>query len=150
MSTRSPSLHNLTTLGITREIGSKYDVIKEVSEYLADIEAVATSDIDALVLALEEAKDFSGISVVAGETAAWDPNTKTITVPTVQGEPGQDGATGPQGEQGAQGVRGPQGLTGEKGDTGLQGPAGTDGLTPSIAIVYDEETGDLVLDVTYS
>ena len=136
MPTRSSSLLNNSAVGIEREIGSQYDVIKEVSLHLDSIEAVASEDLQALTNALNEAKDFTGISVVAGVVAAWDPVNKVITVPTVKGdtgEAGSDGVDGAVGPQGPQGVRGPVGLTGPqgpqgvKGDTGLQGQKGDKG-----------------------
>lgn len=43
MGRRASSLSNVSGSGIAREIGSKYDVIKEVSNYLGDIEVIADS-----------------------------------------------------------------------------------------------------------
>lgn len=52
---------------------------------------------------------------------------------SIQGDPGNDGATGPQGATGPTGadstVPGPQGFTGPQGATGSTGPAGTQGAT---------------------
>lgn len=137
MSRRSSSLNNYTGTGITREIDSKYDVIKNVSDKLTEIEAVATEDLDALVLALNEAKDFTGITVVTGSPASWDAASKTLTVPTLQGEQGVQGIqgeVGPIGPTGARGAKGDRGVEGAKGDTGatglqgVQGPAGEKGV----------------------
>ena len=101
----SSSLNNTVPTSATRDVESKYDVIKAVSESLANIELVATSDTQGLINAINEAKDFTGITVVAGSTANWDAISKTLTVPTLQGE---------QGLQGIQGEIGPIGPTGPR------------------------------------
>lgn len=98
MPRRSTSLNNITGTAITREIDSKYDVVKSVSNYLVEIETLANEDIDALIAALNEAKDFTGITVVTGSPASWDAITKVLTVP--QGDTGDTGATGADGEDG--------------------------------------------------
>lgn len=132
---RGSTLSNVVGTAITREIDSKYDVIKEVSEHLATLETVATEDLDALTAALNEAKDFTGITVVSGDPANWDAVTKTLTVPTLQGPKGDTGSQGIQGPQGVQGLQGPQGDSGpagpqgSKGDTGLQGERGLQGIS---------------------
>ena len=81
---RSTTLLNVGASAIEREIGSKYDVVKAVSEYLIEIEQLATEDIGALIASLNEAKDFTGITVVGGTTAGWDAVNKVLTVPTVK------------------------------------------------------------------
>jgi hypothetical protein len=81
---RSTTLLNVGASAIEREIGSKYDVVKAVSEYLAEIEQLAAEDIGALIASLNEAKDFTGITVVGGVTAGWDAVNKILTVPTVK------------------------------------------------------------------
>ena len=45
MSRRSSSLNNFTLTAITREIGSKYDDVKEVADNIDTITAIADSDI---------------------------------------------------------------------------------------------------------
>jgi hypothetical protein len=137
MPRRSSSLNNLTGSGITREIDSKYDVIKNVSLHLADIESIATEDLVALKASLDQAKDFTGITVVAGVSASWDDVNKILTVPTlkgdqgiqgIQGEQGIIGPTGPKGVKGDQGVQGEQGIQGAPGTRGIQGIQGEQGL----------------------
>jgi hypothetical protein len=142
---RSTSLSNVAGSAITREIDSKYDVIKEVKENLAMLEELNSTDFDALIAELESAQDFSGITVVSGSPASWDAVTKTLTVPTLQGIAGNDGVDGAVGPQGPIGLTGPQGLQGIKGDTGSTGAAGVDGyngLTPEIEM-YVDANGDL-------
>lgn len=152
---RSTTLLNVGASAIEREIGSKYDVVKAVSEYLVEIEQLAAEDIGALIASLNEAKDFTGITVVGGTTAGWDAVNKVLTVPTVKGDTGEQGPQGQQGVQGVrgeQGLRGPTGLKGDKGDTGIQGPigltgpqgpqgvAGIDGLNLTVEqIVYNND-----------
>ena len=97
MSRRGTSLSNLSGTAIAREIDSKYDVIKEVSNYLVEIEAVATEDLAALTQALNDAKDFTGITVVTGPTASWDAVNKILTVTVEKGDKGDTGATGADG-----------------------------------------------------
>ena len=132
---------------IERELDSKYAVVKEVADNIASIEAVAAGDLAALTTALNEAKDFTGITVVSGTTATWDAQNKVLTVPTVKGD---TGLTGPIGLTGLTGPAGAQGVGGAKGDTGLAGAAGADGLTPQVAITYDDVTGNLEYEVTYT
>ena len=152
---RSTTLLNVGASAIEREIGSKYDVVKAVSEYLIEIEQLAAEDIGALIASLNEAKDFTGITVIGGTTAGWDAVNKVLTVPTVKGDTGEQGPQGQQGIQGVrgeQGLRGPTGLKGDKGDTGIQGPigltgpqgpqgvAGIDGLNLTVEqIVYNND-----------
>lgn len=130
MSTRGSSLQNNTAIAQIRLIDSRYDVIKEVSEHLLEIEQLAAEDIGALIDSLNEAKDFTGITVVAGTVASFDPETKIITVPTLKGDTGDTGAIGPTGPQGPIGLTGARGAQGAKGDTGaigIQGPQGPTG-----------------------
>lgn len=127
---RASTLQNTNLLAVNREIGSKYDVVKVVSEHLVEIEQLAAEDIEGLIASLNEAKDFTGITVVGGASAGWDAVSKVLTVPTVKGDTGAQGLQGEQGIQGiqgAQGLRGPTGLKGDKGDRGIQGPAGLTG-----------------------
>lgn len=97
MSRRGTSLSNLGGTAVAREINSKYDVIKEVSNYLVEIEAVATEDLAALTQALNDAKDFTGITVVMGETPSWDPVGKVLTVTAEKGDKGDTGDAGADG-----------------------------------------------------
>ena len=147
MSRRATSLSNLVSTTLTREIDSKYDVIKAVSEALDAIEIVANEDLDALIAALNEATDFEGITVQSGAVASWDPITKVLTVPTVKGDKGDTGEQGPQGEVGPQGPQGIQGIPGLKGDTGVDGVNGRNGATPIIELSYDAVTGELQYEV---
>lgn len=90
MPRRASSLINVSNLAVSREIDSKYDVVKAVAEKLPDLETFIDTDIDALIASLNEAVDFTGITVEAGSIANWDPITKKLTVPTLQGEKGVD------------------------------------------------------------
>ncbi len=127
MPMRSSSLAN-NPLAITRELDGRYDVVLQVRDNLDLIEQVAGIDFAAILAELESAQDFTGITVVQGETVAWDAINKILTVP--KGDKGDKGDTGLTGPQGAQGIRGPQGIKGDagpKGDTGSQGSKGFDG-----------------------
>lgn len=125
---RSTTLLNVGASAIEREIGSKYDVVKAVSEKLVEIEAVAGINVEELLTELQDAQDFGGISVVTGEVAGWDPVTKVITVPTVKGDKGDKGNTGDVGAVGPQGPIGPRGLTGPAGRDGVDGANGVNGV----------------------
>lgn len=128
---RASSLQALNTLSVNREIDSKYDAVLAVRDKLSQIEIVAGMDIEALLVEMQEATDFEGISVVAGDVAGWDPVNKIITVPTIKGDTGargETGATGPIGPQGLS-IVGPQGPKGNRGDQGIQGVQGARGET---------------------
>ena len=157
MSTRASSLQTTNLLAINREIDSKYDAVLAVRDKLTEIELVAGLDIEQILVDLQEAQDFTGINVVAGDVAAWDPTTKTITVPTVKGDTGAQGLQGIQGPVGPQGAIGPRGLTGAAGANGRDGRDGTngtdgidgidgiDGLNLTVEqITYDGNTGKFV------
>lgn len=127
MSMRSSSLAN-NPLAITRELDGRYDVVLEVRDNLDLITQVSGIDFAAILAELESAQDFTGITVVQGETVAWDAVNKILTVP--KGDKGDKGDTGDTGLTGPQGIQGPQGIkgdTGLKGDTGSQGPKGDTG-----------------------
>ena len=136
MSRRSSSLNRIDS-GISRHLGNQYAEVLKVANNIDAVVKAASVDLEALALALEEATDFEGISVVSGSVAGWDPVTKVITVPTIKGDTGEDlsivsieddgngvftwnfsdgtvfqtpSLTGPRG---LQGIQGPQG---EKGD----------------------------------
>ena len=128
MAMRASSLQATNTLAINREIDSKYDAVLQVRDKLPEIEIVAGMNIEALLIELEAAQDFTGISVVQGSAVAWDPIGKVLTVP--KGDKGDTGEQGLQGVQGIQGIAGPRGAEGPKGDqgaTGVQGPIGFTG-----------------------
>ena len=164
MPRRATSLSNISDLAIAREIDSKYDAVKAVSLKLDEIELITEMDIDGLIAQLNEALDFTGIIVVSGEEAGWDPTHKVITIPTVQGEPGLPGEPGVDGTDGVDGVNGKRGLTPvttwsvnddgdllyettykayESSDTTIE-----DALRPTIALSVDAN-GDLLYEVTY-
>jgi len=100
-------------VAISRGEDSIYDDIKEIIENLNIIKDVNSIDYQALLDSLNEAKDFTGITVVSGTPASFDPVTKVITIPTV------------------------------KGDIGEQGAKGLTGLTPIIELTYNPYTGDI-------
>lgn len=91
MALRASSLQSTNTLAINREIGSQYDVILNVSKHLAEIDTLANADISGLINSLNEAKDFTGITVVTGETPSWDAANKILTVPVEKGDTGENG-----------------------------------------------------------
>ena len=94
MPRRSTSLSNVAGSAITREIDSKYDVIKEVSLHLDEIAEILDMDLATLLAELQEVADFEGLTVISGEDAGWDAVNKILTVPTVKGEPGSNGYNG--------------------------------------------------------
>lgn len=127
---RATTLNNRSSTAIDREIDSRYDAVLEVSKHLVAIEELAAADIQSLIDSLNEAQDFTGITVVSGTVANWDAATKVLTVPTVkgdQGEQGVQGIQGPVGPTGATGARGAEGAKGDKGEQGAQGPQGLTG-----------------------
>lgn len=149
---RASTLNNNTASAIYREIGSKYDLVKFVAEHMAAIEEVASDDIDALIASLNEAKDFTGITVISGSSPSWDAVNKILTVPTVKGDKGDKGDKGEQGDSivGPQGIRGPQGPkgnTGANGAKGMDGMHGINGQTPIVDLMYDANTGMMTLQV---
>ena len=121
---RSSSLAN-NPLVITRELDGRYDVVLQVRDNLDLITQVSGIDFAAILAELESAQDFTGITVVQGETVAWDAVNKILTVP--KGDTGLTGLTGLTGPQGIQGPQGIKGDTGLKGDAGSQGPKGFTG-----------------------
>lgn len=149
---RASTLNNNTASAIYREIGSKYDLVKFVAEHMAAIEEVASDDIDALIASLNEAKDFTGITVRSGSSPSWDAVNKILTVPTVKGDKGDKGDKGEQGDsivgpQGIQGPQGPKGNTGANGANGVAGRNGINGQTPIVDLMYDANTGMMTLQV---
>ena len=150
MPMRSSSLAN-NPLAITRELDGRYDVVLQVRDNLDLIEQVAGIDFAVILAELESAQDFTGITVVQGETVAWDAVNKILTVPKGdKGDKGDTGLTGPQGTQGIQGPQGIKGDTGLKGDTGSQGPKGFDGAAGAQGLKGD--TGDdlTITQITYN
>lgn len=129
---RASSL-SYNTIAVNREIDSAYDAVLEVRDNLTNIATVAGLNIDTILADLQDAKDFTGITVVVGEVASWDSSTKTITVPVVKGDTGDkgengvDGVQGPVGETGPRGIQGIQGSKGDTGSVGIQGPEGPAG-----------------------
>lgn len=152
MSTRASSLQVSNVLSINREIESRYDAVLAVRDKLTEIELVAGLDIEQILADLEAAQDFTGISVVAGEVAGWDPVNKVITVPTVKGDKGDTGAkgdtgdVGPIGPVGPRGITGPAGLNGTNGLNGANGTNGLNGMVPILEFSIDED-GDLAYEV---
>lgn len=124
---RASTLGN-NVLAINREIDSRYDAVIAVKNKLPEIELVSGMDITALIQELEDAKDFSGITVIVGDVASWDPVTKVLTVPVEKGDKGDKGDVGPQGPIGNTGPRGPRGLIGAAGRDGVDGMHGANGI----------------------
>ena len=125
---RASTLQNTNLLAVNREIGSKYDVVLAVKEKLPQIELVAGMDITGLIQELENAQDFTGITVVIGTTPSWDPISKILTVTVEKGDKGDKGDQGIQGPVGPKGPQGLRGLTGPKGKDGLGGKDGARGI----------------------
>lgn len=124
---RASTLGN-NILAINREIDSRYDAVIAVRDRLPEIELVAGMDIDALIAELENAQDFTGITVISGAEVVWDAVNKVLTIPRGEkGVKGDKGLQGPIGLTGPQGPRGAQGIQGIKGDIGPQGPRGLNG-----------------------
>ena len=152
MSLRASSLQATNTLAINREIDSKYDAVIEVRDKLPQIETVAGMDIQSLIDELNQAQDFTGITVVQGSTPSWDPVNKVLTVTTEKGDTGPIGPQGPQGIRGLPGVQGPTGMTGANGTNGLNGlngSSGVDGLNGMVPILQFslDVDGDLAYEV---
>ena len=124
---RASTLGN-NVLAINREIDSRYDAVIAVKNKLPEIELVSGMDITALIQELEDAKDFSGITVIVGDVASWDPVTKVLTVPVEKGDKGDVGPQGPIGNTGPIGPIGPRGLTGAAGRVGVDGMHGANGI----------------------
>ena len=80
---RASTLGN-NVLAINREIDSRYDAVIAVRDRLPEIELVAGMDIDALIAELENAQDFTGITVISGAEVAWDAVNKVLTIPRVE------------------------------------------------------------------
>ena len=99
---RASTLGN-NVLAINREIDSRYDAVIAVKNKLPEIELVSGMDITALIQELEDAKDFSGITVIVGDVASWNPVTKVLTVPVEKGDKGDTGAKGDKGDKGEDG-----------------------------------------------
>lgn len=148
---RASTLGN-NVLAINREIDSRYDVVIAVKDKLPEIELVAGMDITGLIQELENAQDFTGITVVVGDVANWDPVNKILTVPVEKGDKGDQGVQGPIGDRGPIGPQGPRGLTGSKGNDGLNGKDGINGInglngmTPIIEFSMDADA-NLVYEV---
>lgn len=134
---RASTLGN-NVLAINREIDSRYDAVIAVKNKLPEIELVSGMDITALIQELEDAKDFSGITVIVGDVANWDPVTKVLTVPVEKGDKGDVGPQGPIGNTGPigpLGPRGPRGLTGRDGVDGMHGANGINGLNGMVPVL---------------
>lgn len=150
MPMRSSSLAN-NPLAITRELDGRYDVVLQVRDNLDLITQVSGIDFAAILAELESAQDFTGITVVQGETVAWDAVNKILTVPKGdKGDKGDTGLTGPQGPQGIQGLQGIKGNTGLKGDTGSQGPKGFDGKAGAQGPKGDTGNDLTISQITYN
>lgn len=141
---RASTLGN-NVLAINREIDSRYDAVIAVRDKLPEIELVAGMDIDDLISELENAQDFTGITVVVGDVANWDPINKVLTVPVEKGDKGDQGVQGPIGDRGPIGPQGPRGLTGSKGNdgvngvNGINGINGANGMAPVLEFRLDDE-----------
>lgn len=142
---RASTLQNTNLLAVNREIGSKYDVVLAVKEKLPQIELVAGMDITGLIQELENAQDFTGITVVIGTVPSWDPINKILTVTVEKGDKGDkgdqgiQGPVGPIGPQGLRGLTGPKGKDGWNGKDGSNGTNGLNGMVPIIEFSIDAD-----------
>ena len=142
---RASTLQNTNLLAVNREIGSKYDVVLAVKEKLPQIELVAGMDITGLIQELENAQDFTGITVVIGTLPSWDPINKILTVTVEKGDQGDkgdqgiQGPVGPIGPQGLRGLTGPKGKDGLNGKNGINGINGLNGMVPIIEFSMDAD-----------
>ena len=142
---RASTLQNTNLLAVNREIGSKYDVVLAVKEKLPQIELVAGMDITGLIQELENAQDFTGITVVIGTVPSWDPINKILTVTVEKGDKGDkgdqgiQGPVGPIGPQGLRGLTGPKGKDGFNGKDGANGVNGANGMVPIIEFSMDAD-----------
>ena len=142
---RASTLQNTNLLAVNREIGSKYDVVLAVKEKLPQIELVAGMDITGLIQELENAQDFTGITVVIGTVPSWDPINKILTVTVEKGDKGDkgdqgiQGPVGPIGPKGLRGLTGPKGKDGTNGVNGINGINGLNGMIPIIEFSIDAD-----------
>ena len=90
---RASSL-SYNTIAVNREIDSAYDAVLEVRDNLDKINEVVNLDLASLLVELQDAADFRGLTVVPGEVASWDSVNKVLTVPTVEGARGERGFDG--------------------------------------------------------
>ena len=148
---RASTLMNASGLAIEREIDSKYNVVKAVKDKLDVIENVNNTDWEQLLSELERAQDFTGITVVEGTNAEWDPVGKVLTVPRGErGIQGEQGLQGPIGLKGAKGDRGAEGAKGEKGDLGAEGPRGHVGPKGDKGVKGDKGEDLTVTQIVYN
>lgn len=123
-----------TNIGSVVTVADNIDSIKQLMDM---------PGFEDLLIGIRETLDFTGITVVSGEAASWNPDTKVLTIPTVKGDKGDnltmssvvdngdntftwgfsDGTvfTTPdlRGVKGDTGVQGPKGDKGERGDDGV-------------------------------
>ena len=148
---RASTLMNASGLAIEREIDSKYNVVKAVKDKLDVIENVNNTDWEQLLSELERAQDFTGITVVEGTNAEWDPVGKVLTVPRGErGIQGEQGLQGPIGLKGAKGDRGAEGAKGEKGGLGAEGPRGHVGPKGDKGVKGDKGEDLTVTQIVYN
>ena len=175
MVSRATSLTKDSGIAISNELDSKFDVIREVAQYLDTLEALSNIDIDQLALDIAEAVNFDGITVVtvpSTSLASWDSVNKILYVPTVKGDTGDtitvtsvvtnpdysitlnfsDGSSfststlrGEQGPQGLQGLTGDTGPQGPQGLQGIQGPQGIQGDKIQVTSTVVNPDGTLTL-----
>lgn len=162
MSRRSSSLNQIDS-GLSREIGSKFDVVKKVADNLALIESVGGSELVTLTKPeLEALAAMTGVDVVAG-VAQYIPTiaeSDLVTLTAQQWLDLFDITDAAQLIQNLQAVAttleaGEEVTVDLTGSTltfgipkGVDGVNGTVGLTPEITLSIDENM-NLVYDVVY-
>lgn len=116
-----------------------------------------------LLIDVRETLDFTDITVVSGEEASWDSDTKVLTVPTVKGDKGDNLTMSSVVDNGdntftwgfSDGtVFTTPDLRGAKGDTGVQGPKGEKGDKGEDAVPVTltsiTDNGDYTFDWEFS
>ena len=138
-------------VSLSREIASKYDDVKVVSDNMDDVVVVSTmstdgtlDDVIAAGAAVDAIVNMVALTGAAGTDVIWDGVAGEITVP--RGDTGPEGpistVAGPDGPVGPQGIQGEVGLTGADsvvaGPQGIQGVAGPDGPQGNIGVTGAE------------
>jgi hypothetical protein len=93
MSRRSSATNNVG-VGISRAIGTDIEKVQIVAANIQAVITASETDLAGLAASLEQAVDFTGITVetsAVGSAATWDASTKVLTVPTVEGAKGDSG-----------------------------------------------------------
>lgn len=91
MPTRSSSLQNNTVNGISRDIGSQYDVVKSVADNIDIIANISTTDLAAIDSTIKAVEYIAGIDQELGTTADVVHNSVEAGLLRVSGGTGTQG-----------------------------------------------------------